>query len=69
MTFPRTERIYEYEGTEYIVLGVKLFKNVIAQNVLRSNNKHDLSHLFEFNWWSFMLNATFKRSNKLSNAY
>ena len=29
MTFPRTERIYEYEGAEYIVHGVTLFKNVI----------------------------------------
>ena len=69
MTFPRTERIYEYEGSEYIVHGVTLFKNVIAQNVLKSTNKNATSHLYEFNWWKFMLNATFKRSNKLSKVY
>lgn len=69
MIFPRTERIYEYKGTEYIVHVVDLFWRIIAQNILTEEDKHANSHFHTFNWWKFMWNAKFIKSNKLSSAY
>ena len=69
MVFPRTERIYKYNGEEYIVHAVDLFWGVIAQNILKDDDKHTCSHFYTFNWWKFMWNAKFIKSNKLSKAY
>lgn len=69
MTFPKTERIYNYKGTEYIVHVVDLFWRVIAQDVLTDKDKYANSQFHTFNWWKFMWTAKFIKSNKLNGAY
>ena len=69
MIFPKTERIYKYKGEEYVVHVVDLFWRVICQNILIDNNKHSNSRFHTFNWWKFMWNAKFIKSNKLSKVY
>lgn len=69
MVFPKIDTIYVYNGVKYIVLTSSIFKNVMVQNIIKSNDVHENSHFKLINWWKFMFKAKFIEKKKISKAY